>query len=722
MKKLLAFFVAIFALFLLVGCGEEKQKQLSTPTNVAVSESGLVTWDVVTNATSYAVKVNEESFMVETNQYQVKDLSKDFTVTVKALADGFISSLESAAVKFESKDDEIKEAMAQELVPALLGSKEEAVDKEKYDRQAKVITDGCIKSFNYGVDVKLVKDYVKVLEELDDIDIQMLLFTLVDFVKDLNEDKIVGLTVFTTYYFETLLEDLTGFEDFTEEDYALLKQLCEMIVRNEAELGVALGNIIAKGVKIYKKFTLEVMPLLMNLSSSALKAPTPQQIAMIKNTIVRILQANLFTKEEIAVVLTFVQDGFDLIVSSLPEEEEGLAAAFNQIFDTLNTIIGQIETEKLAGLLVDTYVEILDLVESITVELIAEAMNYQNPKQIIAYLALHAVKNNTPEVEIKNEDVLFVVNAVYEIVKANYQEMPENLYELMGIDVAAFNELVAVVVAVLNSSVDLSFDFISVDANIKLIVDALAFTQEEYSDYVIFESTDPANDEYLQMVLEEYLLTSVSELEIGDYYITNITNEEGVIAVTEINVYIFNMYNDVIEYSVDEYVTVITNVEAVMPLVKEAVNYLETKEDVILPNLVKVLNLVNSFLADESLEKTIINCFINATDEDLKAAYKDVIALIKAFVSYVDEIGAEEYVLATLSGESTMLSDLITDENIALVKKLVSDIANILEKGEAFPIVIPNGEEEITIANKEELLQMLDEYLAMLTTEAPLVA
>lgn len=109
MKKIGLIFVcvliALCSLTVFVACDETtpEVKTLSTPTNVGVSEGGLITWDAVPNATSYVVKINGIENPVTTTYYQVAVLENDFYFTVYAKAEGFNDSAESAQQKFVGK-------------------------------------------------------------------------------------------------------------------------------------------------------------------------------------------------------------------------------------------------------------------------------------------------------------------------------------------------------------------------------------------------------------------------------------------------------------------------------------------------------------------------------------------------------------------------------------------------------------------------------------------
>ena len=63
-KRFFAFLIFVMSLVLVTSCDINKKKEkLEVPTNVAVSEEGLVTWDEVKNADAYFVEINEENIV-----------------------------------------------------------------------------------------------------------------------------------------------------------------------------------------------------------------------------------------------------------------------------------------------------------------------------------------------------------------------------------------------------------------------------------------------------------------------------------------------------------------------------------------------------------------------------------------------------------------------------------------------------------------------------------
>ena len=96
MKKLKVFavilcVVAISACFFACNPTESKTK-LATPQNVACSETGLITWDAVENATMYVVVIDGINYSAEKTEFQVGNTSRDYVYSVYATAEGYAPS------------------------------------------------------------------------------------------------------------------------------------------------------------------------------------------------------------------------------------------------------------------------------------------------------------------------------------------------------------------------------------------------------------------------------------------------------------------------------------------------------------------------------------------------------------------------------------------------------------------------------------------------------
>lgn len=127
MKKLLSFlllFVFSFTL-LFTGCKEQDTpKTLATPTNVSVTDDGLISWDVVENATEYVVKINDTEHTTQTTQYQAQSVINDFTYSVQAKAENYLSSAWTQVYTFKGKGNPAPTPTPSGITVAISGKSE----------------------------------------------------------------------------------------------------------------------------------------------------------------------------------------------------------------------------------------------------------------------------------------------------------------------------------------------------------------------------------------------------------------------------------------------------------------------------------------------------------------------------------------------------------------------------------------------------------------------
>ena len=122
MKKIFSLFLLVFIIFGLTSCNTDKT--LATPANVQLSDSGLITWDVVPNAKSYIVIINDQQYIVETPFYLVSSLKNDFTYSVIACADGYTNSVASEVLTFDAPEIVVPKPPKKDIVVGISGSSE----------------------------------------------------------------------------------------------------------------------------------------------------------------------------------------------------------------------------------------------------------------------------------------------------------------------------------------------------------------------------------------------------------------------------------------------------------------------------------------------------------------------------------------------------------------------------------------------------------------------
>lgn len=100
MKRFLSFILVICmasAFFCLASC---QTKKLDVPQNVKITVNGIISWDKVENAETYDVHIDDQVFNVGENTYTVTDVTKSFSFSVVAKAEGFEDSDPSAEQTF----------------------------------------------------------------------------------------------------------------------------------------------------------------------------------------------------------------------------------------------------------------------------------------------------------------------------------------------------------------------------------------------------------------------------------------------------------------------------------------------------------------------------------------------------------------------------------------------------------------------------------------------
>ena len=122
MKKILNVILLVFLMFTIVSCKEEIV--LTAPTNVQMSEAGLITWDSVPDATSYIVVINEQQYTVNTPFYLVTNLETDFEYYVIACAEGCDNSEPSEKYSHDAPEIIVPKPPKKDIVIGISGSSE----------------------------------------------------------------------------------------------------------------------------------------------------------------------------------------------------------------------------------------------------------------------------------------------------------------------------------------------------------------------------------------------------------------------------------------------------------------------------------------------------------------------------------------------------------------------------------------------------------------------
>ncbi len=711
MKKILSFFIAVLALLTLYGCVKDEPKVLTAPTNVAISEEGYITWNEVENATSYIVTINGESFVVTTNSYQVKDLKKDFSFTVKALADGYTTSPDSDAKSFTGTAASDKEAMTDYSVATILGTRDKAEDKDAFDRQAKMLQTACFKAYEYGVDIETLKTVIDPLVESEEKDAQTVLLTLLFSVSSLDKDKIVGMTVFADYYAQIFLEELKSL--FTDEKFAkIIDDTAALLVRNDCEIAVALGHILCQGVNVYNRLSLKVIPQLVKLITEGSIKNNPKLVVEIKNSIVKALLDNPIADEDLAVILTFLKDWLP-VAAPLFEEADYEGINIKEVFDKLEEALSVIDMNELAKTINKEIANALKSLDFITEELLTEAFKYENNVQVIAYIVLNGLKGKIPTVDIKGQDLINVAELVYGKLVASDPATAKTLKEFLGLTDDDYKALGDNIAKLVNNLLNVLGNFVKDDNNIDSIVKALNLMVDEVSNtgYDYVASTEIANNPYLSKIIEAYGISFPDNYELGNaYVIKEVSKEANAVVIKQLSVTINDVdSNGAVSYYYEDSTVTLTNLSDLVPLATALVDALKAQADVTAKDIQDVLKvLVKTTIIPEGMARQFLTFFANAKEEDMKAVYNDLLVVVKAFVEYVKKMGIEEFVYGIGSDNFDVIYGFFTTENAELVKTLVNDLGTLLDNAQAFPLTLVLGEGmEMTFQTKDEFVTQI---------------
>ena len=169
MKKIISLFLVLIAIFTLYSCNNEKV--LTTPTNIEISNSGLISWEPVENATSYVVLINGTSYTVNEPFYLVENLKADFTYIVIACADGYTTSAPSELKVYKAVIDTPKPPVAN-IAVGISGSSEVKSGKSitlKANVSGHKVTDEVIWEIVSGNEYASIDEFgVLTAEDIDD--------------------------------------------------------------------------------------------------------------------------------------------------------------------------------------------------------------------------------------------------------------------------------------------------------------------------------------------------------------------------------------------------------------------------------------------------------------------------------------------------------------------------------------------------------------------------
>lgn len=728
MKKIVNLVVALLSIFVLYGCATNKNIQtLQVPTNVKINEEGLITWDEVNNATTYVVTINGETYIASTNSFQVKNINENFSFTVRAEAVGYKTSSETESIEYIGKAVAEINKIYEYTLSITIGNREDADDVEAYDKNNQLIKEACTIAYEHGVTYEIASSIVNIIldESVNNKDnIPGFIASLVLNFVGLNNDQVVGLVYYGDYVTQVKLNSLaTNFAG--SEIETALQGINELLVRNDYEIADALANIIIQCLKVYRQGTVQVLPKLQKLLGSSNNQEIAYNAVQLKEAIVKVLLDNVVSNEDLAVVLDFAKDAVLVaapIVSSLVTDNEKLANVIAQVVEVMKSI----DSLEVAGAITDLYKAFLNSLDYITEDLVAKALEYEDTRQIIGYIVLQGIKNIVPEITITSDDLKLVIDLIWYEVGVIIPDLKDvSLMDIINISEEKYNELLGTVAKLFNDDYKAFRDFITSDETIKTIVEALKFRVVEGKlspdQSVSVKIEDVANDEILSKVFEKYGISSVDELVVGKTYKILGVHKfgESFITIKSYSVTITNISSEEVTYYYENVAYTVENIDSLLPILDKMIELFETESITTIENLKAIIKVVVDvdFVSDETI-KSILTVITNFKEEDIKVLIKDLATLTKSLVSFVKEVGVEEFINDMINGDIQAIFPFFNEENIATIKLLANDLATTLDNAKAFPMNYVFGEGDnsftLTFESKDEFIETMNQFIEML--------
>lgn len=728
MKKIVNLVVALLSIFVLYGCATNKDIQtLQVPTNVKINEEGLITWDEVNNATTYVVTINGETYIASTNSFQVKNINENFSFTVRAEAVGYKTSSETESIEYIGKAVAEINKIYEYTLSITIGNREDADDVEAYDKNNQLIKEACTIAYEHGVTYEIASSIVNIIldESVNNKDnIPGFIASLVLNFVGLNNDQVVGLVYYGDYVTQVKLNSLATSFAGSEIETAL-QGINELLVRNDYEIADALANIIIQCLKVYRQGTVQVLPKLQKLLGSSNNQEIAYNAVQLKEAIVKVLLDNVVSNEDLAVVLDFAKDAVLVaapIVSSLVTDNEKLANVIAQVVEVMKGI----DSLEVAGAITDLYKAFLNSLDYITEDLVAKALEYEDTRQIIGYIVLQGIKNIIPEITITSDDLKLVIDLIWYEVGVIIPDLKDvSLMDIINISEEKYNELLGTVAKLFNDDYKAFRDFITSDETIKAIVEALKFRVVEGKlspdQSVSVKIEEVANDKILSKVFEKYGISSVDELVVGKTYKILGVHKfgESFITIKSYSVTITNISSEEVTYYYENVAYTVENIDSLLPILDKMIELFETESITTIENLKAIIKVVVDvdFVSDETI-KSILTVITNFKEEDIKVLIKDLATLTKSLVSFIKEVGVEEFINDMINGDIQAIFPFFNEENIATIKLLANDLATTLDNAKAFPMNYVFGEGDnsftLTFESKDEFIETMNQFIEKL--------
>lgn len=718
-KRFFAFLIFVMSLVLVTSCDINKKKEkLETPTNVAASDEGLVTWDEVKNADAYFVEINEENKKYNTTvyecQYQLENLNDDCTITVVAKGDKYIDSDKSVAISYVGANTKKQEVLYKDLVESTLGEKSEDLTSEDavaYDKAAAYLKKAAKNVVALGYNEETIQTIVTSISNAGS-DPTAIATALVTILSTYNTEDIK----MALYYGEIKLigalysarSGISGNEN-AETGVALIDKVLEVLESKDLETVEHLCNILAVVKDLSKDVELKVMPLVTVLMQEVQSGNiTANTIYRLKNAAVGVLGAHLVDVED-------VQYFFDLATSVSNELQAVFEAQLvnasgtaKMVFEVMIEILPQLPNVDITEVYAkgqETYLAVLKAIEGISEEFIEEVLRYEDPIQMVVYAVAALVPQYLPETfeipaEFADVVVAFANKAISELIKLEGSEV--TIETLIGL---TEEEVKSVLVSAINLVNSLGTAVIDVAKNPEFAKIAAELTKIKVNNsasisYSQIAPNQTFNDYYFQEVMKKYEITSGDGFEYHvayELYLDEVVTDTKV-SCTYVEIYIADVIRDenntilYYEYKLTIKEMLFENLQNLLPLVA----LFDGKLDTTTTNLTALVNallaVVGKVQLNEALASTevgqqiasILAIVSQLKVGDVDALLGNVYELVGMLVKYVSTLNINELAYTIAKGDTDQLTLLLagfaSQESVAVAHELVVNAGDVLEK------------------------------------------
>lgn len=703
MKKRILFVVTLcMTLFLVTSCLVQKEI-LTTPQNVKVSASGLVTWNAVDNAEKYyVVYENEETsknVTVTETKYQLEDTESAWTITVTAKASKYSNSNASEPIEFVSENQEVIAELTELFIENFLGEKKPNLSAEassRYDADAKYLKQAVKKMVSLGFEQDTVEEIVDMYASGSG-DVFEVLTTTLNILNLYSDEEIIS----SLYFLEVAL---VGHLISVRNEYIVWKQASDEIIDGVIEAfqnaDVDLVNHVYNIIKTAKELSSSLTPIIAQIVEIVEEFDTvkAEKIYTVKSNLVKALKKNLVNKEDLVYVFDFIgslKGSVDLIADNIDADAAPWVTYALLIYKEISPFLDEIDNEELVTTIENGYVGFLDFIDGISKEFIENILSKETVEEMLVELVVSALQNLLPEAsEIGKIDVDATFDMVNAIIKEIFGEDSSSITELLGLTEKQIKEYLEASANLEESLYECFYNIINDENIVEAVVKAMKYsTNTEFS---YSETWDEIVPEYAKEFMEKYGIEKFGLEHSNSFYeIVEPIEVEGasatlVVKTLHVIVY-YKAYGIVeelvIETTYNESKYIVNNANELLPLIKICVKeFLNCEEDLVAMLNVLIKALPSLSVLEGIIPSEVLDAVNKLDDKALDELVSVLFDLVDKALVYAETIDLNQLILmlshtdyVEFSEFQALVQGFGTQENVKLIKNLISEIADVLE-------------------------------------------